>query len=174
MTDTDRKAPRTETPGTVSRSQRKREALDLQSVGARLVRLEAGALAKVPLPDELAEAIAACRRIRSHEAARRQLQYIGKLMRRIDTDPIREALARLEGDSAAASYELHQIETWRDRLIDDDDALTDYLDSHHQVDRQQLRRHIARIRSAPDDARRKTESRALFRFLRDAQADDAG
>ena len=173
MTDTDRKSSRADAPGTVSRTQRKREALDLQSIGARLVRLDAGDLAKVPMPDELADAIEACRKIRSHEAGRRQLQYIGKLMRRIDTDPIRDALARLEGDSAEARYELHQIEKWRDRLIADDDALTAYLDGHPHADRQQLRHHIARVRSAADEARRKTEFRALFRFLRDAETDPA-
>ncbi|HEY5646918.1 MAG TPA: ribosome biogenesis factor YjgA [Pseudomonadales bacterium] len=156
----------------MSRTQRKREALDLQSIGARLVGLEPGDLARIPIPDQLADAIQACRRIRSHEARRRQLQFIGKLMRRLDTAPIREALARLDGDSAGARHEFHQIERWRERLIDDDGALTEYLDDHPDVDRQALRRLIARVRKAADDSRRKSESRALFRFLR--EADDAG
>ncbi len=169
MTDPDRDSTRTESPATVSRTQRKREALDLQSIGARLVALEPGELSSIPLPDELADAIHACRRIRAHEGRRRQLQFIGKLMRRTDPEPIREALARLEGDSAEARYEFHQLEQWRGRLLEDDDALTEYLDAHPHADRQQLRRLISRVRTAPDESRRKTDARALFRFLRDTE-----
>lgn len=167
MTDPDRESRRTESPGTVSRTQRKREALDLQSIGARLVALEAGELAKIPLPEELADAIHACRRIRAHEGRRRQLQFVGKLMRRIDTEPIRAALARLEGDSAEGRYQFHQLERWRDQLIEDDGALTGYLDAYPHADRQQLRRQIARVRDAKDENQRKTAFRALFRLLRD-------
>jgi len=174
MTDPDRESRRTESPVTVSRTQRKREALDLQSIGARLVGLEAGALASIPLPDELADAVHACRRIRSHEARRRQLQFIGKLMRRIDTEPVREALARLDGDSAEARYEFHQLERWREKLIDDDDALTEYVASHPHADRQQLRRLITRVRKASDEHQQKSEFRALFRFLRDAEETGTG
>lgn len=172
MTDPERELPGTESPATVSRTQRKREALDLQSMGARLVGLEPGDLARIPIPDQLEDAIQACRRIRSHEARRRQLQFIGKLMRRLDTAPIREALARLDGDSASTRHQFHQIERWRERLIEDDGALTEYLNDHPDVDRQALRQLIARVRKAADDSRRKSESRALFRFLR--EADEAG
>lgn len=138
-------------------------------MGARLVRLEAGELASIPLPDELADAIHACRRIRSHEARRRQLQFIGKLMRRIDTEPVRAALARLDGDSAEARYEFHQLERWRERLIEDDAALTEYLDAHPHADRQQLRQLIARTRAATDEDQQKKTFRSLFRFLRDTE-----
>ena len=150
-----------------SRTQRKREALDLQKMGDRLVHLDQGDLATVPLTPELAEAIGLWRRIRSHEARRRQLQFIGKLMRRIDLEPIAEALNRIDGTSAEARYAFHQLETWRDRLIAEKDALTDYLSSHPQADRQALRHQIARVHKASDEAQRRNQSRALFRLLRD-------
>lgn len=156
----------------VSRTQRKRAALDLQSVGARLVDLDPGDLARIPVPGELGDAIAAWKRIRSHEARRRQLQFIGKLMRRLDVAPILDALDQLDGQSAAERYRFHQLETWRDRLIGDDEALTEYLDAHPYVDRQMLRHQIGKARRAPDEARQKAEARALFRLLRDFEEAD--
>ncbi len=152
--------------GVTSRTQRKREALHLQNVGKRLVELDPGDLATVPVPPELADAIALWQRIRSHEARRRQLQFIGKLMRRIDLEPIETALARIDGSSAEARYAFHQLETWRDRLVAEDSALTEYLNEHPAADRQALRHQIARVRKAANDEQRRTQSKALFRLLR--------
>lgn len=149
-----------------SRTQRKREALDLQKTGQRLLDLDPGDLATVPLPPEMVEAIALWKRIRSHEARRRQLQFIGKLMRKADLAPIEEALARIDGTSAAARLAFHQLETWRDRLIAEPEALTEYLDAHPQADRQVLRHQISRVRKASDDAQHKAQSRTLFRLLK--------
>jgi ribosome-associated protein len=154
-----------------SRSQRKREALDLQKLGQRLVELDAGDLATVPVPPELDDAISLWRRIRSHEAKRRQLQFIGKLMRRIDLAPIEAALNRIDGSSAEARYAFHQLEIWRDRLVEDGSALTEYLDAHPQADRQALRHQIARVRKATDEDQRRNQSRALFRLLRSFEED---
>jgi ribosome-associated protein len=153
-----------------SRTQRKREALDLQKIGQRLVDLDPGDLATVPTTPELDEAIALWKRIRSHEAKRRQLQFIGKLMRRIDLDPIEAALSRIEGTSAEARYAFHQLESWRDRLINEPEALTEYLNQHPEADRQLLRHQITRVRKATDDTQRKTQARALFRLLRDFES----
>ena len=151
---------------TTSRTQRKREALDLQKIGQRLVELDSGDLATVPIPPELEEAIGLWRRIRSHEAKRRQLQFIGKLMRRIDLAPIEAALDRIDGTSAEARYAFHQLESWRDRLIEEGSALTEYLDAHPHADRQALRHQIARVHKAADANQRRTQARALFRLLR--------
>jgi ribosome-associated protein len=151
---------------TASRTQRKRAALDLQNLGKRLVELDAGDLATVPVPPELDEAIGLWRRIRSHEAKRRQLQFIGKLMRRIDLEPIEAALDRIDGSSAEARYAFRQLETWRDRLLGEDRALTEYLDQHPHADRQALRHQIARVRKAADEAQQRAQARALFRLLR--------
>jgi ribosome-associated protein len=151
----------------VSRTQRKRQALDLQKLGERLVGLDPGDLAKVPVPEDVEDAIAVLARIKSHEARRRQLQFIGKLMRRIDTEAIREALDEIDGESAEARYQFHQLESWRDRLIDDPDALTEYLSLHPRADRQRLRQQLTRIRKAGTDDALKSEGRNLFRLLRE-------
>ncbi|MEJ2088631.1 MAG: ribosome biogenesis factor YjgA [Gammaproteobacteria bacterium] len=149
-----------------SRTQRKRRAQDLQNTGKRLVELGPADLAKVPIPGELAEAIEAWKHIRSHEAQRRQLQFIGRIMRGIDMASINEALDKIDGHSAAARYEFHQLEQWRERLIDEPAALTEYLDAHAHADRQRLRHQLDRVRKAADGDARKIEARALFRLLR--------
>ncbi len=149
-----------------SRTQRKRQALDLQKIGEQLLALDDGDLAQVPVPQELSDAIATWKRIRSHEARRRQSQFIGKLMRRIDLEPVEAALARLDGQSAEARYAFHQLERWRDRLAAEPAALTEYLDEHPQADRQALRHQLKKVAGARDEQQRKVEARALFRLLR--------
>jgi hypothetical protein len=111
MTDFDDAAP--------SRTERKRAALDLQKTGGQLVALRAEDLARIPLGDDLREAIALYQRIRSHEAKRRQLQFIGKLLRGTEMDPVYAALDRINGQSNSVRYAFHQLEQWRERLIDD-------------------------------------------------------
>lgn len=113
------------------------------------------------------DAIALWKRIGSNEARRRQIQFIGKLMRRIDLDPITSALDRIDGSSAQARSTFHALESWRERLIEEPEALTEYLDAHPQADRQALRHQIARVRKSTDNNQRKTQSRALFRLLKE-------
>lgn len=155
-----------------SRSQRKREALALQKAGARLVDLTPAELERMPMPEELLEAVRACQRIRAHEGRRRQLQLIGRLMRQLDATPILEALAELDGSSARARYEFHQLERWRERLQEDPAALTEYLEEHPDADRQRLRQQLARVRRASSEALLRRESRALFRLLREFEDQD--
>jgi ribosome-associated protein len=81
-------------------------------------------------------------------------------------DPVYAALDRINGQSNSVRYAFHQLEQWRERLIDDPRALTEYLNDHPQADRQLLRHQLARIRNAADDAQRKKASRELFRMLR--------
>ncbi len=150
-----------------SKSERKRQATLLQKLGKRLTELKAEDLEQLALPEELLKAIADYQRFPSFEAKRRQLQFIGKLMRELDTDLVEEHLGRLDGTSAAARYEFHSLERWRERLLTEDDALTDFLDEHPHVDRQQLRLLIRRAREARDEQAQKTAARTLFRFLRD-------
>ena len=151
----------------VSKSERKRAATRLQEIGRALAELRPSRLAQIPLPENLERAIADYRRFPSREAKRRQLQLIGKLMREIDTTPIEAALERLEGRAASARYEQHQLERWRDRLIEDPAALTEYFSEHPHADRQTLRHLIERTRTARDERQQKIASRALFRFLRE-------
>ncbi len=151
----------------INKSERKRAAARLQEIGRALAELRPARLDEIPLPETLERAIYDYRRFASREAKRRQLQRIGKLMREIDTAPIEAALERLEGRSASARYEQHQLERWRDRLIEDPAALTDYLAEHPHSERQTLRHLIERARTAGNEQQQKTASRALFRFLRE-------
>jgi ribosome-associated protein len=151
----------------VSKSERKRQAKHLQNLGARLAELSADALEGLELPPRLAQAIADYQRFPSFGARRRQLQFIGRLMRDADADAIEASLAEQEGTSAAARYEFHQLERWRERLLTEPDALTEYFDEHPSADRQRLRRQLKRVHDAHDEQAHRTESRALFRLLRE-------
>jgi ribosome-associated protein len=150
-----------------SKSERKRDATRLQNLGRALTELNAAQLSEVGLPDQLANAIADYHRFSANEAKRRQLQFIGKLMRKVDIGPLEAALALIEGRSAQARFQFRQIETWRDRLVAESSALTAYLSDHPHTDRQQLRHHIQRVHKARDADQQRTAARALFRFLRE-------
>ncbi len=153
----------------ISKSERKRRAHRLQALGRRLAELRREELTELGLPQPLVAAIADYQRFPSHEAKRRQLQYIGRLMRDVDTEPLQTALDSLQGESAQARYEFHQLERWRERLLDEADtgALTAFVEAHPGVDVQQLRHHIQHTLDAPSEDRQRTAARALFRFLRD-------
>src|SRR5687767_11447474 len=118
--------PQDETPGTPegpSKSRRKADAHALQSLGAELVALNRQQLAQVALPELLRDAVEAAQRITAHEGRRRQLQYIGKLMRNVDPAPIRAKIDGYKSVSAEDTARLHLIERWRDRLVEDAAAL---------------------------------------------------
>jgi ribosome-associated protein len=161
----------------VSKSERKRQALRLQSLGRELTALKPQQLAALPLPEKLAQSILDYQRFTSHEARRRQLQYIGRLMRDFDTTELDLALADLRGASSDARYRLHVAEQWRDRLLADPAAVTGYFAEFPEADRQAVRRAVTRTQQATSDAARKTAARALFRLIReqvpDAADDDA-
>ncbi|MFU8816595.1 MAG: ribosome biogenesis factor YjgA [Pseudomonadales bacterium] len=151
----------------MSKSARKREALGLQALGRQLTELKPAQLADLGLPERLLAAILDYQRFSAHEARRRQLQFIGRLMRDLDVAPIQEALDTFQGQSAQAQYQFHQLELWRERLLADPEALTAFLSEHPDVEAQQLRHRIAQVRKARDETQQRTASRALFRFLRD-------
>jgi len=156
-----------------SKSARKRDAQRKQALGVRLADLNDEQRATLPLPETLARAIVDYRRIASNEAKRRQAQFIGSLMRSIDTEPIERGLADLNRASAQARYAHHETERWRERLIADDAALTEYLSAFPTTDRARLRTLVRAARQGGSDP---TAFRALFRFLRDdaaRHADDA-
>ena len=159
----------------VSKSELKRQALKLQDLGRALTELKRAQLEALPLPERLARAVFDYQRFPSHEARRRQLQYIGRLMRDIETDEIEAALASLRGESADARYRLHLAEQWRERLLADPAALTEFLDAFPDTDRQALRQALQRAHKSGTEAQQKTATRALFRLIRAqiAEPDDA-
>ena len=154
-----------------SKTQRKREMHELQELGSRLVELNAQQLDEVGLPDDLRDAIEFAQRTTKHEARRRQMQYIGKLMRSIEPGPIREKLKVWDGVSAEHTAKQHRVERWRDRLLEDDSALDELVRGHPKIDARHLR---ALARKARDERAAGAPPRAyreLFRALREIVVD---
>ncbi len=151
-----------------SKSARKRAALDLQALGEALIELPPGELDAFELPETLHDAIVAARGLTSRGAAVRQRQYIGKLMRQVDAEPIRAALAqRLESDRARIQRERH-IEQWRDRLLaDDPDAWSELQAVHPQAPVEELHSLVRQARAERDAPHAPTAARRLFRRLRE-------
>ncbi|MFO1294005.1 MAG: ribosome biogenesis factor YjgA [Rubrivivax sp.] len=153
-----------------SKTARKREAQAAQTLGLELASLPAERLAAIALPEALREAIDAYRRTKSHEGRRRQLQYVGKLMRGADEAALREALAAASLDSARATLALHEAERWRAELIADDTALERWLQANPDTDGAQLRRLVQAARrdaaGAAAGMRQAPSLRALYQFIR--------
>lgn len=151
-----------------SRSQRKRDVEALQDLGRDLTQLSKDQLKKMDLPDDLRDALIEYKRITSHGAMRRQMQFIGKVMRDVDPEPITEQLAALRGESNAAKAEFHALERWRERLLADDEAATQWLADHPGADAQRLRQLIRNARKEAEQGKPPKSSRELFRLLREA------
>jgi ribosome-associated protein len=163
-----------ETEEKPSRSAQKREALALQVMGTQLIKLKPDQLELMPIQEKLKQAILDYNRFKSHGAKRRQSQFIGRLMRDEDIHPIQSVLNDLNQISASAQYQLHQLEEWRDKLITDPQALTNYLNDHPSTDIQKLRVLIRQAKHAEQQnspAEDKKAHRQLFRFLRDNQSE---
>lgn len=150
----------------LSKSAKKREALRVRKLGDALTKLNADQLSRMPVDPRLLEAVVLHNRINSNGAKRRQLQYIGRLMRDSDIAAIEAEIDRMSGESAQAQYELHQLERWRERLLAEPEALTAYLAEYPDTDRQRLRHLIHRTNAANDATRQRKFARELFRLLR--------
>ena len=160
-----------------SKSQQKRDMTALQKLGEELVGYPAERLERIDLPDDLRSAVDEARRIRDHEGRRRQMQYIGRLMRDVDAAPIRAAIEAFEGVSRENAAALHELERWRERLIDDDAALTEFAAEHtaalSPATLQQLRNAIRMSRKEKSEGRPPKHFRELFRLVRTVIGDDA-
>ena len=154
-----------DTPEPPSKTQRKKDMHALQALGEELVQLRGDQLQRIDLPDALREAIEFAHRVTSHEGRRRHLQFVGKLMRQADADAIRSALAQVTGESRAAVAQMHQAERWRDRLLNDDDALTDFVAEHPKTDVQWLRATIRTARREHEKELPPRHARELYRWL---------
>src|SRR3954470_17083421 len=137
----------------LSKTRRKAQMHALQKLGAELVELSKERLASMELPETLREAIRDAQRITAHEGRRRQMQYIGRLMRDIDPAPIQERLDAWRGQSKAEIARQHGMERLRDKLIADDTALTEFAQKHPSLDIQALRNLIRTARKEPAEAR---------------------
>jgi ribosome-associated protein len=157
----------------VSKTKRKQAMHDLQALGVALVALPESQIRSMSLSDALTLAVLEAKRIRSNEARRRQMQYIGRLMRETDAAPIRERLAAIEGHSARATAHHRRLEAWRERLMADDEALTEFAAAHPGSDLQALRALLRNARKEAKEGKPPRAFRELFRFLKDAEAPGA-
>lgn len=152
-----------------SRTQRKNASHDLQDLGEALARLPDDRLATLEAPELLIEAVREYKRTRSHEGRRRQMQYIGKLMRKADPEPLREAVAAMQVPHARDTLALHQAEHWRETLIANDEAVTRFLAEFPGSDSQQLRSLVRAARKEgllPPEQRHGRSYRELFQFVK--------
>jgi ribosome-associated protein len=136
-----------------SRTDLKRESDELQKLGEELLTLRADLMARLDLSEKLKDAVAEAKRITNFEGKRRQMQFIGKLMRLLTPEAlqsVRDALAEQRAPSAKETQTLHAAEQWRERLLADDDAVAQWINTFPGTDTQQLR---ALVRQARKDAK---------------------
>ncbi len=150
-----------------SKSQLKRESWELQDLGVELVKLPPAQLATLDLPEKLMDAIELARRINSHGAQKRQRQYIGGLLSKLDdVQPIRDLLERLKGADKVSKARFQDNERWRARLIQEGDtALAEFLERHPEADRQHLRRLVRDAAQEAASGRPPRHARELFRYI---------
>ena len=151
----------------VSKSQRKREMHALQALGETLVALPAEQLTRLALPESLHEAIMQARNISQRGALRRQLQYVGRLMRDVDADHIRDRLQSVQAGTIRNVAMLHQAERWRERLLADDAAMSEFVAAFPATDVQQLRTLLRNAKREMSTERPPRAYRELFRSIRD-------
>jgi ribosome-associated protein len=157
----------------ISKTRRKREARNLQDVGAALVELSEEQLARLGLPEMLLDAVLACRHITKHEARRRQIQFIGRIMRDVDSAPIAAQLRAIESPSKRDTALLHLAEKWRQDFLADAGALVRFAREFPEADQDHLRN---LVRGAQDEKRASKpprKFRELFHALNDLIQDHA-
>jgi ribosome-associated protein len=161
-----------------SKSQLKREMHALQELGEALIALPKDALKRMPMPEALDDAVREARRITDHEGKRRQVQYVGRVMRSLldeETAALRTALDSYNGINKAETARLHWIERTREKLLADDAALTEFIRQHPAVDPQEGRTLIRNARKEAQQSKPPRYFRELFQWIKDASktgADD--
>ncbi len=150
-----------------SKSQLKRDSHALQEMGKQLVEMPEGKLQKFDLPENLKDAIYEARRLKSREAKRRHLQYIGKLMRISNTDVIQETLDMMDHQSQTYRQHFKQLEDWRDRIIQEGNGgIEAFIDDYPEGDRQQLRNLQRQANREVELKKAPTASRKIFSYIR--------
>lgn len=137
----------------------------LQQLGEALLELAPARLTELDLPERLADALDAARRITRHEARRRQLQYIGRLMRQVDPEPIRARLAQWSAAPNAEKARLHAVERWRERLLSEPEALDRLCIERPEANRARLAALLATAQAEREQGRPPRARRELYRAL---------
>lgn len=169
-----------QTGGEPSRTELKKESTELQKLGEALLTLRSDLMTRLELPERLVTALDEAKKISNFEGRRRQMQYVGKLMRGLDEEDlqaIRDALEEQRSGSAQQTLALHAAEKWRDDLIASDDAVHDWLQAHPATDAQQLRALVRQARkdggltrdevSRGEAPRRSRAYREIFQLVRE-------
>ena len=156
----------------ISRTKKKKEALELQDIGERLVGLSAEQLKDMDLPPDLYQAVTFAKTIKSRGALKRQMQFIGTIMRTIDPGPVNESLRDLEAGDYKKAAEFRETERWRDELVSGNRMLfEEIVDEYPGADRQQLSHLVRQAVKEKDQNRPPRASRALFRYLREVRSE---
>lgn len=150
----------------LSKTQRKKAMHDLQAIGVQLVELDSKQIAELDLPEILVNAIQEAKRLTKHGAKRRQMQYIGKLMRNIDAAPIQEKINYWENRDIYQTAWLHQLENWRTRLLADENSLFELKQHYPEADLQHFRTLIRNAQKEIQLQKPPKSFRAIFQELR--------
>ena len=151
-----------------SKSQLKRDSTAMQELGREVADLSRERITQLNLPEKLFDAFIAYQKITAREGGRRQLQYLGRLMRDVDPAPIREALDKFNGASKAEVTQMHLAERWRERLLDDSAALTEFAQRYAPADITRLRTLIRNAKKENLENRPPRDYRDLYREIRAA------
>ena len=150
-----------------SKTKIKQAMLELQDLGAELTELSLSQLKRIEMPDGLLEAIRECQKITSHGAKRRQILFIGKVMRNIDDAPIRAGLALVRGESTVETGRLHRLERMRSRLLEDENVLSEITANWPAADLQHLRQLRRNALKERETNKPPKNFRAIFQVLQD-------
>lgn len=157
----------TEDTGRPSKTKQKEAMHELRDLGAELVELSVGQLKRINVPENIFDAVRACQKITAHGARRRQIQYLGKLMRGVDDEPIRAGLAMLRGESSAETARLHRLERFRVRLLEDEAVLAEIAALWPDVDLQHLRTLRRNALKEKENNKPPKNFRAIFQILQE-------
>lgn len=157
----------TEDTGRPSKTKQKEAMHELRDLGAELVELSVGQLKRIKLPENIYEAVRDCQKITAHGARRRQVAYLGKLMRGVDDEPIRAGLAMLRGESSAETARLHRLERFRTRLLEDEAVLAEIAALWPTVDLQHLRTLRRNALKEQENNKPPKNFRAIFQVLQE-------
>lgn len=151
-----------------NKTQIKREIAEIQDMATRLIDLSEGSLKKMPIDDELTEAISLARRIRNtREGYRRQLQLVTKLLRNSDYEAVKRELEGLQRGGDAENAKFHALERWRERILTQgDDAIQAFIDEYPATERQKLRQLVRKAQKEQAEEKPPAAYRELFKYLR--------
>ena len=159
--------PEADADGPISKTKLKAEADVAQGIGKKLIALSKERLIKLDLPETLFDAVMEAKRLTANGAIRRQLQYLGRLMRDVDSAPIVEQLAAWEGKNTQENARFHTMERWRSRLIAEPAALQEFLAKFPHIDIQQFRTLIRNAQKEEAALKPPKSSRELFKLIRE-------